>query len=272
MEKVQHWGELAPPVVDTDSGIAAIERAEITKPKPLQIHGARIVSSKPQEIKKITVPSGNPVMIQTIKLQQFLQKSDSGLKFEDIPKLISPPSYKFESHVELEDQSVRELLKRAIILIAVHNEFDTTTESVIDILVDVAGHYLQKMTSLLRNAVDTSALRSSNDFVDVFDRVFHQMAIPNVAAIKQYDYELQAYNYKLLKEVFNKVAKEGKQQPATTTFDSLLLPSPGIRMSVESSVSESIATDNTSEIQTIVATPIRVNKYFEEKHNLSDFS
>lgn len=35
---MKHWGEI-PDVADTDSGIAALEREQITKPRPMDVEG-----------------------------------------------------------------------------------------------------------------------------------------------------------------------------------------------------------------------------------------
>lgn len=50
----QRWGDL-PIIPDTESGIAAIEREQITKPRPLEISGAKL--HQPQPVKSDNAPN-----------------------------------------------------------------------------------------------------------------------------------------------------------------------------------------------------------------------
>ncbi|CAL1539764.1 unnamed protein product [Lymnaea stagnalis] len=73
------WGEL-PQVADTDSGIAALEREQITKPRPLDIEGPLLhqPSSRHHPPTNEVLPSDHfqmdPLVIHTIRLIQHIKK------------------------------------------------------------------------------------------------------------------------------------------------------------------------------------------------------
>ncbi|XP_069129324.1 STAGA complex 65 subunit gamma-like [Argopecten irradians] len=79
MTSTTYWGEL-PSVPDTDSGIAAIEREQMTKPRPMDVEGPRLhqPSSRHHPPTNDPLPSEkfemDPIVLHTIRLVQHAKK------------------------------------------------------------------------------------------------------------------------------------------------------------------------------------------------------
>lgn len=72
-----HWGDL-PLLPDTDSGIAAIEREQITKPRPVEVEAPKLYQpcgeAVKHEIVKISDEIRDPFTLHTIQLNQHAKK------------------------------------------------------------------------------------------------------------------------------------------------------------------------------------------------------
>lgn len=166
MAGVQHkrWGELPPLITETESGIAAIEREQITKPRPVPIQGPKL--HQPGEQSSLRLQSErhsqefgvvDPITSHTIALIQHAKKIQSlitNLQQQDIkpleaeylppipegpciPGLTSPSS---STNLEIKSKrkntwkpppslganATRVVLRRAIAAICVHAGFDTS--------------------------------------------------------------------------------------------------------------------------------------------------
>ncbi|XP_060083650.1 STAGA complex 65 subunit gamma-like [Ylistrum balloti] len=79
MTSSSYWGEL-PSLPDTDSGIAAIEREQMTKPRPMDVEGPRLhqPSSRHHPPTNDPLPSEkfemDPIVMHTIRLVQHAKK------------------------------------------------------------------------------------------------------------------------------------------------------------------------------------------------------
>ena len=226
-EYIQHWGEI-PPLPDIGSGIAAVERAELTARQPLVLQSLKTgchPNESQNQMKSLDVlensindvPIGNPVMLHTIRLLQFLQQINDNngrqtLSRQSIPQMIefNENETKKSNLFQMKDKNfnqkaIKQLLRRAVIVIAVFHGYDTTNQSVIDLLVDILSEYLCRLCETLRTTNDSLELMSSNDFIDVMDRVFHDMNVSDFESLRQYDSDIRLYNQNLIKEVNKKI-------------------------------------------------------------------
>jgi hypothetical protein len=219
----EYWGELES-MVETDSGIIAVERAEITRRRPLKVesihYNQTVDNNEDNDYMKTCVtdvPIGNPVMLHSIQLLQFIRilndnKNTESITRESLPQLcpsnhqlIDKYSVQKINGKDMNEMAVKQLVRRALILIAVHYGYEITSESILDLLVDILCEYLLRMCQTIRSVSDSIALRSSNDFIDVIDRVFHEMNVPNFESLRQYEEDLRIYNQNLMKDALRKI-------------------------------------------------------------------
>jgi hypothetical protein len=222
----EYWGELSS-VTETDCGIIAVERAEITRRTPLKVESIQMDYNYNQTVDNnedndyietcvTDVPIGNPVMLHSIQLLQFIRilnnKSTESITRESLPQfcpsnhqLIDKYSVRKINGKDMNEMAVKQLVRRALILIAVHYGYENTSESILDLLVDILCEYLLRMCQTIRSVSDSIALRSSNDFIDVIDRVFHEMNVPNFESLRQYEEDLRIYNQNLMKDALRKI-------------------------------------------------------------------
>jgi hypothetical protein len=156
-------------------------------------------------------------MLHSIQLLQFIRilndnKNTESITRESLPQLcpsnhqlIDKYSVQKINGKDMNEMAVKQLVRRALILIAVHYGYEITSESILDLLVDILCEYLLRMCQTIRSVSDSIALRSSNDFIDVIDRVFHEMNVPNFESLRQYEEDLRIYNQNLMKDALRKI-------------------------------------------------------------------
>lgn len=240
MAGVQHkrWGELPPLITETESGIAAIEREQITKPRPVPIQGPKL--HQPGEQSSLRLQSErhaqefgvvDPITSHTIALIQHAKKIQSlitNLQQQDIkpleaeylppipegpciPGLTSPSS---STNLEIKSKrkstwkpppplganATRVVLRRAIAAICVHAGFDTTWSSVLEILTDICSDFYRRFCWQLRSLVDHEALTGETGFVDVMDHALHESGMGGLQALVQFfDDRVINYNRHMLR-------------------------------------------------------------------------
>jgi hypothetical protein len=93
----------------------------------------------------------------------------------------------------LTDKTVYKLLDRSIGMITLDCGYHLARRSSLDVLTEVCCDYIKKISSLLRNAVDTDDWRDSEcDFVDPLERAFHQVNIPSAVNLHQFVCKIEA--------------------------------------------------------------------------------
>jgi len=214
------WGEL-PMDPETEPGIAAIEREQITKPRPMELDGPPLHQPvKMEQTLSYDVPIectfGDTLVSHSIALNQHAKKlrtimanlqqqienpqktsenEDEVPFFPTLPvidlteKKVSKNNItldecfvrfrqgKGEAQPEINDQLAKKILRKALAVMCAHSGFDSTTESVLETLVDVLSEYYLKIMHLLRAAVDREALAKGTSFPDVLEQVFYEMGI-----------------------------------------------------------------------------------------------
>ena len=172
------------------------------------------------------LPVGNPVVINTIQLLQLLTKleragsssdflpSPDDLQCLELKQASSSDDYDHLSRF-LSQESVKQLLKRSIILITTHSGFHETSESIIEILTQITGDYLKKLTHLLRSSADSKHFRGPNDFIDLLNRAFAEIGL-DLPKIQHYESTLRSYRNTVHKEVIKKLNIIQQNNP---TFD-----------------------------------------------------
>ncbi|XP_053204739.1 uncharacterized protein LOC128394610 [Panonychus citri] len=166
------------------------------------------------------LPVGNPVVINTIQLLRLLTKLDQAgssssssssdflissddLQCLELKQASSSDDYDHLSRF-LSQESVQQLLKRSIILITTHAGFHETSESIIEILTQITGDYLKKLTHLLRSSDDSKHFRGPNDFIDLLNRAFAEIGL-DLPTIQHYESTLRSYRNTVHKEVVKKL-------------------------------------------------------------------
>uniref|UniRef100_A0A1E1XI26 Putative bromodomain transcription factors and phd domain protein n=1 Tax=Amblyomma aureolatum TaxID=187763 RepID=A0A1E1XI26_9ACAR len=243
MAGVQHkrWGELPPLITETESGIAAIEREQITKPRPVPIQGAALYQPGQHNLRNQCdrqVPEYgaiDPITAHTIALIQHakkvqscitnLQQQDRDIKpleAEYLPPMpegpcipgltTASPSNNSYFEVKLERKSswkpppqlgahaTRVVLRRAVMAMCAHAGFDTTWNSVLEILTDVCGDFYRRLCWQLRTLVDREALTGQTGFVDPLDHALQEMGMGGLDTLVQFfDERVVGYNQHMLK-------------------------------------------------------------------------
>ncbi|XP_064481990.1 STAGA complex 65 subunit gamma-like isoform X2 [Ornithodoros turicata] len=218
----QHWGDL-PSIPDTESGIAAIEREQITKPRPVPIEGADLY--QPSQRDELSFPLSpecsaiDPITGHTIALLQhakkvqallnIVQQQDKDIKPVEaeylpdmppepkIPGLTEPraagmldikfekPKSPYKAPTELSPDVNRAVLRRAVAVICAHIGYDTT-ESVLEVLTDVCNEFYQRLCLQLRVTVDREALTGQTGFVDSLEHALNECGIPGLNVLNQF--------------------------------------------------------------------------------------
>lgn len=235
----KRWGELPPLITETESGIAAIEREQITKPRPVPIQGAALYQPKAHRLndqsERCAQEYGviDPITSHTIALIQHAKKVQScitNLQQQDrdikpleaeylppipegpcIPGLTSPGN---NSRLEMKsdkkcswkpppplgDHATRILLRRAVTAICAHAGFDTTWNSVLEVLTDVCGDIYRRICWQLRSVVDREALTGQTGFVDAMDHALHESGLGGLQSLVEFfDDHIVGYNRHMLK-------------------------------------------------------------------------
>ncbi|RWS04068.1 STAGA complex 65 subunit gamma-like protein [Dinothrombium tinctorium] len=236
------WGELKT-TLDTDTGLASVEKALIAKTRPVKAQCAKLSFKREQQTNLSTTAAttdsvsslaANEVVMNTIQLLSILRKlrtnivltpSESKLvaaDSESIADLPPPPASSVCTvpRENLSDDSIRQLLKRSIILILAHSGFEKTYESIVELLTDVCASFIKKICDLLRVESDTKHLKSENDFADVIDRVLTEIGFP-IAIIQHFESCLRSYRNNVLKEARRKMCLSSEKSNLSLVSDPL---------------------------------------------------
>lgn len=238
MMMMTRWGEL-PMDPDTEPGIAAIEREQITKPRPMELEGPLLHQPvKIEQLSSYDAPIectfGDALVTHTIALNQHAKKvramlaslqqqmenphkqsetEDSMSFFPTIPVVECSEKETLRTRVtldgcftskfrqgigealpEINEHLAKKMLRKALAVTCAHAGFDTTTESVLEILVDVVNEFFLKFTHLLRAAVDHEALVQGTNFPDVLEQVFYEIGIGSMRNLVTF-YQTRVLNY-----------------------------------------------------------------------------
>uniref|UniRef100_G3MP37 Bromodomain associated domain-containing protein n=1 Tax=Amblyomma maculatum TaxID=34609 RepID=G3MP37_AMBMU len=244
MASVQHkrWGELPPLITETESGIAAIEREQITKPRPVPIQGAALYQpgqhNLDNDCERQSPDYGtiDPITAHTIALIQHakkvqscitnLQQQDRDIKpleAEYLPPIpegpcipgltTASPSNNSYNEIKSERKSswkpppqlgahaTRVVLRRAVTAMCAHAGFDTTWNSVLEILTDVCSDFYRRLCWQLRTLVDREALTGQTGFVDPLDHALHEIGMEGglSSLVQFFDYRVIGYNKHMMK-------------------------------------------------------------------------
>lgn len=93
---------------------------------------------------------------------------------------------KGEPVTELSGPSCRQLLYQSVATVLAHAGFELAHESVLETLTDLVHEHYQRLTWLLRVAVDREAQLGATPFPDVVEQVFHEMGIGSVLALQRF--------------------------------------------------------------------------------------
>ncbi|XP_054162816.1 uncharacterized protein LOC128960684 [Oppia nitens] len=226
----QYWGESLPTTPE-DTNILTVERSQLTRVTPIDLQNTsdKLDLNLTDEKRNFwsqqlidnslvsDVPIGCPVMLQTIKLLRLLRQLNNGsnndITRQSIPQLITSNTqqnnglniFKIKNKV-INEKAIKELMRRSVVIISNFYGIDYMSQSVMDLLVDLMSEYLHRLCQRIRITTDSSELKSSNDFIDVIDRVFHDMNVSNFEALRQHQSDINLYNQNLLKEVERRIS------------------------------------------------------------------
>lgn len=93
---------------------------------------------------------------------------------------------KGEPVTELSGPSCRQLLYQSVATVLAHAGFELAHESVLETLTDLVHEHYQRLTWLLRVAVDREAQLGATPFPDVVEQVFHEVGIGSVLALQRF--------------------------------------------------------------------------------------
>lgn len=217
---MSRWGDLPPLVPETESGIAAIEREQITKPRPVSIEGADLYQpcqGDQHHQKRLPPDFGvvDPITSHTLALIQHAKKVQSllnglqqqhrdikPLEAEYLPNIpegpciagLTVPSInqldmnserrvQWKTPVQLGSNSTRVILKRAVAAVCAHAGFDVASNSVLEILTDLCGEFYRRLCRQLRFVVDKEALTGQTGFVDAMDQALQECGVPGLQSL-----------------------------------------------------------------------------------------
>ncbi|XP_076155513.1 STAGA complex 65 subunit gamma [Alosa pseudoharengus] len=93
---------------------------------------------------------------------------------------------KGEPVTELSWPSCRQLLYQSVATVLAHAGFELAHESVLETLTDLVHEHYQRLSWLLRVAVDREAQLGATPFPDVVEQVFHEVGIGSVLALQRF--------------------------------------------------------------------------------------
>ncbi|CAN8012324.1 unnamed protein product [Ixodes pacificus] len=230
---MSRWGDLPPLVPETESGIAAIEREQITKPRPVSIEGADLYQpgqAQGDQLHQKRLPPDlgvvDPITSHTIALIQHAKKVQSllnGLQQQEkdikpleaeylpsipegpcIPGLTIPSTNQLDMEsegrahwkppVQLGSSATRVVLKRAVTAVCAHAGFDAAPNSVLEVLTDLCGEFYQRLCWQLRSIVDREALTGQTGFVDAMDHALHECGVQGLLSLTTF-FQERVLNY-----------------------------------------------------------------------------
>jgi len=144
-----HWGDIDR-VHDTGSGIAAIERQQMTKPRPLEIDSPALHR-----------PSGHSYTSNDLRSHE-LSCSATGMNLT----------------------VCRGVLRHHVAAAFAHAGFQKCTVECLETFTDVLYHYLQKVFQLLHVAVDGRDVQTL--MPGVISQVFTELGLDSTSALEDY--------------------------------------------------------------------------------------
>ncbi|KAJ8297988.1 hypothetical protein KUTeg_024519 [Tegillarca granosa] len=169
------WGEI-PTLSDTDSGIAAIEREQMTKPRSIEVEGPRLHQPSSRHYPPTSDPLPaerfqlDPLTSHTIKLVQHAKK---------VRQLISNIHQQQQDNVRNGDNDITYPAAPPI------PEY-TGPQLKHKTLTDITHEYFQQITTHLRSAADNRLLNGYTGFPDLIEQVFHEIGLGSVKCLHDF--------------------------------------------------------------------------------------
>ncbi|XP_011298170.1 uncharacterized protein [Fopius arisanus] len=199
-----HWGELPARETHKQEVITPDIIENIWRQVLDDSNGTDCDYQTERQTEFIQLPMDNPHVLNTIQLHGQLRSMDEGTLIrgvsevdeQDYPQMkkptnpfnfLSPRPEKAElksvSTVHhLKPATARNLLKHSVIVLSAHLGYQTASDVAIEILTDVADHFLRKMTLLLKVASE----QSEHGFPDDMERVLVETGIGGVVDLHDY--------------------------------------------------------------------------------------
>ncbi|XP_014667153.1 PREDICTED: STAGA complex 65 subunit gamma-like isoform X2 [Priapulus caudatus] len=201
-----HWGGI--PVAPSSSveNVTASVQGKQPIMEALEVEGARL--HQPSSKHSFTSTGDSPVIFgldavteHTLKLMEYAHKLGAAIAatqqgtvqdesdsvygiHQSMPHISEFPNSNnqkrkgdLDSEKQSESTTLRKLLRKYVAGITAQVGYSSTTESVLDTLMDVCQEYLTQMTQALARAVEREALTGFTGFPDVLERVFHEMGM-----------------------------------------------------------------------------------------------
>ncbi|XP_043491669.1 uncharacterized protein LOC122517377 [Polistes fuscatus] len=153
----------------------------------------------------IQLPIGNLHVLNTINFHQQLRMMDEGTVLENLsvidgedsqeeskvpsnlfrflPADIETDTFKNSSTVHhLTPETAHNLLRHAVIVLLAHIGFEFSSDLAVEMLTDIADHFLKRMTLLLKVASE----QEDHGFPDAMERVLLETGIGGITAIHDY--------------------------------------------------------------------------------------
>lgn len=239
--ETKHWGELPPRPEELPPPLDAAGRAQLLKPKPMKItplaanpfqggsgsSGSSTSagsSSKQATLDVHHIPVYNPDILYFLKLQRLWSKmtspsTPSGAEYTLPKKCSNKASALGTKCLDLPRDELIRQTRQAVVLTAHQLGYDDAKESALDLMTDVTGQYLQKLTQVLRQVTDTADLRpqeDSQDFVDSLDRAFHECRVPSLLELHRFWLMERRSEAKLLERITSRI-NQTKNSPLTSS-------------------------------------------------------
>lgn len=250
----QYWGEIEPPAEKEKSTVVG-EKEQFTKLKtpvaqikylPLvQLDTVPIVDKNKTQTTLFNFGLGDDNLIHAIQLSNFLKSAlnqgagDFGQDV-DVPQLVNCEPSNYDQVPNLRPESIQELIKRAVILMCVYSGYDVTTDSVLQILIDVCEAFIQRICQSLRAIVDTRELRTQKDISDNLGTLFNDVGIP-LHSLHRFVQSIGTQKSNLVKEVTKKFGPVLEPSKQITPLEVSTMSAP---LDLVVGLEESFATDN----------------------------
>jgi len=212
----QRWGEF-PVAPSNDSGIAALERETIIKPRLMNVESRKLYQPKDVDfdlsckIKAEKVESQKLFGPASLDLEnEISSKECTSLKseFSYDPRVmhsieisnqktvglkVEKGSFDFGSIsgevTEISTETCRDLLRQSILILLAHAGYQTASESAVDLLHDMADAFLKQITTLISDEYCSNSLTGENcseHILTIISKVFSKTGVGSVKSLKQY--------------------------------------------------------------------------------------